>query len=154
MYCKKCGKMVEDGSAFCPYCGADLREQLVEVNDNEEDVVVEATPKNEDNDPWRVFALVGFILGIVSLAGSLLFLGLTTGVPGIIFSILGKKSNNPDKQAKAAKGLKLSIWGLIVSAVVYIVLFVVLTILVMNGTISAESVEFLEFLGIDINVGN
>ena len=150
MYCKKCGKMVEDGSTFCPYCGADLREEQVEVNEND---VAEAAPANEDNGPWKVFALVGYILGIVSLAGSILFIGLGTGVPGIVLSILGKKSTNPDRQQKAAKGLKLSIWGLIISTVLYIVLIVVLTILVMNGTIDAESVEFLEFLGIDFNTG-
>lgn len=150
MYCKKCGKMVEDGSTFCPYCGADLREEQVEVNENE---VAEAAPANEDNGPWKVFALVGYILGIVSLAGSLIFLGLTTGVPGIIFSILGKKSTNPDRQQKASKGLTLSIWGLIISVVVYIALIVVVAILVANGTIDAESVEFLEFLGIDVNTG-
>ena len=150
MYCKKCGKMVEDGSTFCPYCGSDLREEQVEVNEND---VAEAAPANEDNGPWKVFALVGYILGIVSLAGSILFIGLGTGVPGIVFSILGKKSTNPERQQKAAKGLKLSIWGLIISTVLYIVLIVVLTILVMNGTIDAESVEFLEFLGIDFNTG-
>lgn len=153
MYCKKCGKMVEDGSAFCPYCGADLREQQVEeVKENEEAEVLEATPTNEDNGPWKVFALVGFILGIVSLAGSIFMLGLTTGVPGIVFSILGKKSNNPDKQEKAAKGLKLSIWGLIVSCVVYLALVIVISILVMNGVIDEEALKFLEFLGIDIDV--
>lgn len=26
MYCKKCGKMVEDDISFCPYCGAALKE--------------------------------------------------------------------------------------------------------------------------------
>ena len=149
MYCKKCGKMVEDNSAFCPYCGADLRGQE-EVNEAIE--VAEATPANEDNGPWRVFALLGFILGIVSLAGSLLFIGLTTGVPGIVFSILGKKSSNPDKQAKAAKGLKLSIWGLVISIVVYTALFVVVTILAMNGTLSEETLKFFEFIGIDVEV--
>ena len=153
MYCKKCGKMVEDGSAFCPYCGADLREQQVEeVKESEEAEVLEATPTNEDNGPWKVFALLGFILGIVSLAGSLFFIGLTTGVPGIVFSILGKKSSNPDKQAKAAKGLKLSIWGLVISIVVYTALFVVVTILAMNGTLSEEALKFFEFIGIDIEV--
>ena len=151
MYCKKCGKMVEDGSAFCPYCGADLREQQVEAKEVDE-FVAEPVAENEDNGPWKVFALVGFILGIVSLAGSLFMAGLGTGVPGIVFSILGKKSNNPDKQEKAAKGLKLSIWGLIISTVVYIILIVVFTILVMNGVIDEEALEFLEFLGIDIDV--
>ncbi len=25
MFCKKCGKEVDDGSKFCPYCGEDLQ---------------------------------------------------------------------------------------------------------------------------------
>lgn len=146
MFCRICGKEVADDVRFCPYCGADLSEQMTE------EVVdaVEATSENDDNGPWKVFALIGFILGIVSLAGSLFFIGLTTGVPGIVFSILGKKSNNPDRQSQAAKGLKLSIWGLIVSVVVYIVFIVVLVILVANGTIDKE---VLDFFGIDVNFG-
>jgi uncharacterized protein YbjQ (UPF0145 family) len=27
MFCQRCGKTVADGSAFCPYCGNDLRQQ-------------------------------------------------------------------------------------------------------------------------------
>ena len=127
MYCKKCGKMVEDNSAFCPYCGADLRDQE-EVDEAIE--VAEATYTNEDDGPWKVFALLGFILGIVSLAGAIFTVGLYTGIPGIVLSALGKKSKDPDRQEKAAKGLKLSIVGLIVSIVVEIILVVVVTILV------------------------
>ena len=138
MYCKKCGKEVEEGSAFCPYCGADLRDQEAEVIDADDASV------SEDNGPWKVFALIGFILGIISLAGSILFIGLTTGVPGIVFSILGKKSSNPTRKSQAAKGLKMSIWGLILSVVVYIVFIVVLVILVENGTIDPEVLEYFD----------
>ena len=148
MYCKKCGKMVEDGSAFCPYCGADLREQQAEAKEVDE-FVAEPVTENEDNGPWKVFALVGFILGIVSLAGAIFTVGLYTGIPGIVLSALGKKSKDPDRQEKAAKGLKLSIAGLIVSVVVEIILVVVVTILVANGTIDEK---WLDFLNIDIDV--
>ena len=84
---------------------------------------------NVDRGPWKVFAIIGYILGIVSLATVLIpFAGCAAGAEGIIFSALGKKSTN--KNAKAKKGLTMSI---IATAVNFVFTVVVLVVAALNA---------------------
>ena len=32
MYCQKCGKQIDDGSAFCQYCGSKINGEMVSRN--------------------------------------------------------------------------------------------------------------------------
>lgn len=132
MYCKVCGKEVADDTVFCPYCGAKLDNNDNDVLDTEE------VSEHNDNGPWKVFAIVGYVLGIIGFVGSFLVWGLSFSVPGIVFSALGKKSTDPEKQAKANKGLKFAIAGTIIGFVATFALVVVLTVLVVTGVIDPE----------------
>lgn len=136
MYCKKCGKQVEDGSSFCPYCGADLREQEVEVVEAN----VESEKPQESRGPWKVFAIVGYVLGIVGFVTSFFLIGLEFSVPGIVFSALGLKTTDEDAKAKAKKGLKLSIAGTIISIALTFVLAIVCVILIASGAVDVEEI--------------
>ena len=140
MFCKKCGKQVEDGSSFCPYCGADLREQQEEVVDANFD---EPTPSR---GPWKAFAIVGYVLGIVGFATSFLIFGMDIAIFGIVFSALGKKTTDEDAKAKAEKGLKLSIAGTIISFVLLFVLIVVAAVLVSLDILNGENSWIAEFI--------
>ena len=109
MYCKYCGKEHNDESLFCSYCG----EQITE--------------KKEENKPakcWSVFAKVGFVLGIITIATCWIpifgLYSLLPGIHGIVFAALGNKANQQPFMRNATTGLALSIVGTILSIVCFI----------------------------------
>ena len=65
--------------------------------------------KYADLDNKDLFAKIGSTLGKLSLYTGIVVLGLVFGIPGIVFSLLGKKSSLYQKEAQ--KGLKNSIIG-------------------------------------------
>ena len=118
--------------------------------------------KTVDAGPWKVFAIIGMILGIVSIVlafiatisafgadyeGYAAYINIygddfevnytamltffmvpvyamsfafTTGVPGLVFSILGRKSIN--NKGKAVVGIILSPIGMALAGLAYIIL--------------------------------
>lgn len=145
MYCKKCGKEVDDDSLFCPFCGASLND-----NDVEDEAEAVDVDNNSDRGPWKVFAIVGYVLGILSFVLAFFVgVGIEIAPAGIVFSALGKKSTDPEKKAKAEKGLKLSIAAIIISFVAIIAFAI---ILVATGAMD-EFIEYLEDLDIEFSMG-
>lgn len=135
--CLNCGaEFVNDN--FCPYCGTRLNNDSVgQVLDNQsnDDQVI------KPNKTWDVFANLGLILGIVGIIANFLaiiiaanpdlldiavsFLSIgEMAIPGLVFSILGKKSLL--KSGKAKVGIALNIIGIILSVIAVIVYVVVL----------------------------
>jgi hypothetical protein len=80
-----------------------------------------------ERGPWKVFAKLGHIFGLVSLIGVLVpFVSAALAVDGIILSALGKKSTvNRDK---AKKGLTMNIIACAVNFVVSVVVSVIFLI--------------------------
>ncbi|MCQ2956440.1 MAG: hypothetical protein MJ233_00805 [Mycoplasmoidaceae bacterium] len=60
---------------------------------------------------------VGYILGIVAIATSLILAGGVVGIPGIVFSAIGMKSSNQEAASKAKIGLILSIIGVAIAMI-------------------------------------
>lgn len=121
MYCNKCGKELESGASFCSFCGAKV--ETVEVVGERVDLT------KEPRGPWKAFGLVGFILGIVSLAMSWIpmvgfIFSMVLGITGIVLSSLGKRS--VINHSKANTGLTLSIISLPVGFISYIVFILML----------------------------
>lgn len=135
MYCKHCGAKIENDAEFCVVCGKKIENEVnneikeeynnnfVEINNNNTNEVT--TSKG----PWNGFAKAGNILGIVSMAifwipiYGLIF-AFALGIPGIVLSSLGKKSNEYRTRAKA--GLTLSILSLPLAFIAYIILIVII----------------------------
>ena len=94
----------------------------MEYEINEKEKTIE-NPKRRSKC-WSVFALVGMILGIISLCLCIIirikYYVVIFSIPGIVFSILGLFSKN-----KAAK--VKSIIGLVLSSIITIV-FLIITI--------------------------
>lgn len=148
--CKGCGIELIDGTVFCPYCGSQVQnseEQSVEGNvdfnsqiDNQEPTTI--LPKKEKG-AFKIFALIGMIFGIVVLSFTGLALmnfatpilglylsafTLEFSLPGMIFSIIGKKSNA--NHGKAIFGFIANLLCLILS---FILLFVFAFLFIEEG---------------------
>lgn len=92
----------------------------------------------QDPRPTNTFALVGMILGIVSVVTSCCCYGFPFNLLGLIFSILGLtqiKSRHP-----AEKGKEMAIAGIILSAlsILLVVLYVILGFAFNFGDIMKE----------------
>lgn len=67
MYCYNCGKEIEDGLNFCPFCGKDLRS--LNVKKIQPKTHEENEKKEADGDMFiKIFFCVCFILVLVVLA--------------------------------------------------------------------------------------
>ena len=87
-----------------------------------------------DVGPYKVYAIIGFITGILAISMSPLFyFGVIVSIIGIVFSIKGKKSNSKEKYAQ--RGLLLNIIGLILSVIVSTVVLLLFIFFVVNNKI-------------------
>ena len=125
MYCKNCGNELESNAKFCSKCG-----QKIESVVNEEPVVVcvNENPSKEERGPWKNFAKIGNVFGIITFVFCffpiLNFVSLCLGQFGIVFSALGKKSTN--HRGKANVGLVFSIIGFALGIILYYIYLIVL----------------------------
>ena len=126
MYCKNCGKENSNDAKFCSYCGHELEHDEIKV-----EIVDDygSTNKGEEAKCWAIFAQVGKILGIISLACCWIpGLGSATGIHGIVFSALGRRSEKEIAKVDSILGLKLSIIGTALSVTFSIVYAIVAAI--------------------------
>ena len=149
MYCKYCGKEIEEDIKFCPYCGKNLQEKAASESAPLEDFVEASAEKSaetavaqtpampaqvEEKKPpkvWTVFSKVSKILGIVCLSASWipyfgLVLAISLGVPGIVFSCLGRKAKTEETDKMCRIGLTLCIIAIPVSIVFFVVEYALL----------------------------
>ena len=143
MYCKKCGKELDENIRFCPACGTEQRVAEFGAEESVEEVTV-TTAEQEANagvveEPqqpkvWKVFSIIGKILGIVSISTCWIpfMLGLSLGIPGIVLSCLGKKYHTPETDKNFKVGLTLSIIGAVGSLLSYIIYVVVMAVIGMS----------------------
>lgn len=100
MFCKVCGKEINDEAVICPHCGCSVKEIPVTAVDNGV-----AGEKKKVN----AMSITGFVLSLVSL---LIALFGTVAVVGLILSIIGLVQCN--QKGERLKGLAIA--GIIVSA--------------------------------------
>lgn len=79
MYCKNCGRIVADDTAFCCFCGTRLNATQPQQN-------------TTDSDSNLVFAIAGFLIPIVGLILYLVY-----------------ESSNPARAKAAGKGALISV---------------------------------------------
>ena len=151
MFCRRCGNKLNDGDLFCSKCGSKVENDIEEVVFPEPVVVEETTPVVEETvidveeettpvveeatnevkeprGPWKVFAIIGYVYGIVSLVSILIpFYSFAMAIDGIIFSALGVRSTVYNKKAK--KGLTMNIISCVVNYIWSIIFYVILLFL-------------------------
>ena len=104
MFCKKCGKEVDDGAKFCPECGASLLEYTN----------IENKSNSESESHYNAMCLAGIIVSGISVFFN--FYGLL-GIAGLILSYIGYKA----VKRSGEKGRELAIVGMVVGAVTAII---------------------------------
>lgn len=132
MFCRKCGKELREGAVFCDQCGekVEVVEEAIVVENEVIDVTTQPAEEQQvERGPWKAFAKVGHILGIVSLATMWIpfLVCCATGFYGIVFSALGKKST--ENKPMADKALKRNIAASIVSFVLTVVIYTLIIVL-------------------------
>ena len=95
MKCLQCNAETLEDSKFCPYCGAAISK---EEKDNIETKEYTISKKEEEAKCWAKFAKISKILGIITICTFWIpiygILAVETGVPGIVFGCLGKRTKN------------------------------------------------------------
>ena len=109
MFCRTCGKEVNDNAVICPHCGCALKNESIY-----------AEVKN-DVKKINVMCLVGFILSMASL---LIALYGMVAIAGLVLSIVGVVQTN--KTGERLRGLGIA--GIIVAAVSLIFTLIVISI--------------------------
>lgn len=107
MKCKVCNSELNEGQAFCPYCGTKVEAPMEQSAPAEVITINGEAPKSETKGADKC-ALIGFIVGIASLVCCCI--GFPAGIVGIILSAKGLKSN---RKGFAIPGLILSILAVI-----------------------------------------
>ena len=107
MKCKVCNSELNEGQAFCPYCGTKVEAPVEQSAPAEVITINGEAPKSETKGADKC-ALIGFIVGIASLVCCCI--GVPAGIVGIILSAKGLKSN---RKGFAIPGLILSILAVI-----------------------------------------
>ncbi len=129
MYCKFCGKEINDNSNFCPSCGGSFADNISSVNDRIQEQqntqFIPSTPQKQG------LAVTSLVLGIASL---ILVLFFYISIPcAFIGKNLGKEAirQNMDERQYAQSGIKLCDIAIkigCVIAVIYVIVFAVLII--------------------------
>lgn len=101
MFCKNCGKEIDDKAAVCPHCG----------------VAVQELQKAEQKKPVNGFGIAGFVVALLSC-----YLGTfycIAPVVGIVLSAIGVAK----REKYSVSGLAIA--GLVISIVTFVIWFIV-----------------------------
>ena len=130
MYCKKCGMEVSESDKFCPTCGNDLTVKEVISDDPFEKIEKKETKEvaaSDDKVVYKVFAIISYVTGIVSLCLVWVPFMFYASIPGIVLGKLGENSKSKNSQAK--KGFVMSIVATVINVILTIVFFIVIAII-------------------------
>ncbi len=98
MYCKNCGKEIEEGTQYCPYCG---------ISQNEINNI-----SNKESNIWGVLSLIFGILG---------------GLLGLVFGIVGLCTYKEKQNRLMCKiGIGIFLLWIIIPIISLIIYFITL----------------------------
>ena len=125
MYCKYCGKEIDEDVNFCPHCGKSQQGEPQPVAPSEPNRATVAVAEDKPPKVWTVFSIVGKVLGIVCLCASIVpylnYFSLMFAIVGIVMSCLGRKAKTEETDRNCSIGLILSIIAVALSVIMIIV---------------------------------
>ncbi|WP_019680263.1 zinc-ribbon domain-containing protein [Ruminococcus flavefaciens] len=119
MYCKYCGKEIDNDAIFCPSCG----KSFIDNNPNPQSNTRHSKQYKSPNSNKKGLAIASFVLGIASVLLS--FISIISLPCAIMASIFGKKSLKLKMDGKeyAKLGIKLANIGAIICATLVVLGF-------------------------------
>ena len=139
MYCNKCGRELSDGARFCLSCGAEQQTEYRESTATETpEVNAEPIEEQKPAKVWTVFSTIGKILGIVAICICWIpmMYGVVLGVPGIVFSCLGRKAQTEQAEKNFKIGLTLSIIAIVFTIFSFIIYIIVVAVLQLGSQVA------------------
>lgn len=112
MVCKNCGKEIDEGTKFCPECGAaqvDVALNNAEAKNEKAQSSPESAQASGKLAEYNTMCIVGLIVAVISLF--LTAYGVI-GIAGIVLSYLGFKKCKEENK----KGKELAIIGMVLGA--------------------------------------
>lgn len=112
MFCINCGKEIQDGSAFCPECGAN---QQAVTSASVSNAINNENPTNStivQKAPYNTMCIIGLVISSISLL--LNFWGLV-GIAGTIVSTIGLTSceqKNENGKGLAIIGIAIGVFSI------------------------------------------
>ena len=130
MFCKTCGKDINENAVICPHCGCETGKPM-QYGQTVQTVQYEPAPQPVEKKE-NTSALVGFIMSLLGLTGILPFVG---SIVGLILGIMGNKKAkemNGDKGMSTAaiiiSAIGLALAVLAVLLVIFYYVFIILLI--------------------------
>lgn len=107
MFCQKCGKEIQDGAPFCPWCGAHTN--AAQASGAASSFNYYTNQVKTEARRYNVWAIVGFVLSLVPLIFPLGMFSLVVGTSAFVISIFATKQI----KATEEKGNVFAILGII-----------------------------------------
>lgn len=117
MYCRKCGKKIEERSKFCPFCGTSQERNVTSdaklvdkgIKETVEDAKNLSDQKNQTN---QVYLVVGWVCMVVSL----LFIPVLFGAIAVIMGYLYRDQDEKMGTILIIAGVAGGILGVLIGA--------------------------------------
>lgn len=110
MFCQKCGKEIQDGAPFCPWCGAHTN--AAQASGAASSFNYYTNQVKTEARRYNVWAIVGFVLSLVPLIFPLGMFSLVVGTSAFVISIFAAKQI----KATEEKGIVFAILGIVFGA--------------------------------------
>ena len=134
MFCKYCGKEIEDNAFFCKFCKKSLHynEEPAQQEAAEAPVTAASPPKKHKSEKSNGYSIASLVLGIVAISISCLafYISIPCAIAAIIFGKIAIKNKMKDR--------KLARWGvnLGIIAIGICVVFIAIYLAMVFGLIS------------------
>lgn len=112
MFCKICGKEIQDNSEFCPECGAAQQKASPAPVSNADRYVNPKSQSTVQKAPYNTMCIIGLVISAISLLIN--FWGLV-GIAGTIVSVIGLtncKQKNENGKSLAIIGIVIGIFSI------------------------------------------
>lgn len=126
MFCRNCGKQLEDGWSVCPDCGAEVRSEAqtspsYQMNQTYQMYQpIQGEPPKQQETVCQGMSVASLVLGIVGLVLSCIVIGVVPCIIGAVLSLVALVKQDR-KSGIAIAGFITSVTGILVAVVMFLI---------------------------------